>query len=259
MAHRLLCGNPAQFQGDERDVVLLSLVDGPNPDGGRLPMRQDERFKQRFNVAASRARDQLWVVYSLDPAADLQEGDLRRRLIEYALNPEAALHSLWGELDKAESPFEQEVLRWLMRAGYRVHAQVPVGCYRIDLVVEGGGQRVAVECDGDRWHPWERIYEDLERQAVLERLGWRFIRIRGSEFYRDPDGTMRRVFAELERMGINPGHEPGEPGEHHRGDRSVADELIQMAEEIRRQEMATAVDAMTLDGRQPGTPRRRGG
>jgi len=58
-----------------------------------------------------------------------------------------------------------------------------------------------------RWGPLASsgdIVEDLGRQAVLERLGWRFIRIRGSEFYRDPDGTVRRVFVQLERMGVHP-------------------------------------------------------
>lgn len=65
----------------------------------------------------------------------------------------------------------------------------------IDLVVEGAGNRIAIECDGDRWHPIEKLPENLARQAVLERLGWKFIRIRGSEFYRDPDGTMREAMS----------------------------------------------------------------
>lgn len=244
---RILCGNPAQFQGDERDVVLLSMVESPNEDGRPLPMRNEERFKQRFNVAASRARDQLWVVYSLDPKADLQEGDLRRRLIEYAIDtsrdPEAVLRSLWTESEKTDSPFEREVLERLVWAGYLVQSQVPVGCYRIDLVVEGGGRRVAVECDGDRWHPEERIWEDLERQAVLERLGWRFIRIRGSEFYRDREGTMRRVIEELGRMGVRPRHEWLEPGDDHRmGGHDLVKELIRMAQEIQGQKLAVEVD-----------------
>src|SRR5690606_23738875 len=136
---RILRGNPAQFQGDERDVVLLSMEESLILDGLPSRMQDDERFMQRFNVAAIRSSDQLWVIYSLDPKVDLQEGDLRRRLIEYAIdtsrNPDAVLASLWAESDKAESPFEREVLERLLRAGYRVQSQVPVGCYRIDLVV----------------------------------------------------------------------------------------------------------------------------
>jgi len=70
-------------------------------------MRQDDRFKQRFNVAASRARDQLWVVYSLDPSRDLKPGDLRRRLIEYALDPAAIVRTLTVEESRAQSEFER--------------------------------------------------------------------------------------------------------------------------------------------------------
>jgi len=245
--HRILCGTPPQFQGDERDVVLLSLVDSPRSDHRPLPIRQEDRFKQRFNVATSRARDQLWVVYSLDPKVDLQEGDLRRELIEYANNvfndPEGFHRMIWEETKKAESPFEREVIGWLLRANYRVRSQVSVGKYRIDIVVEGKNNRVAIECDGERWHTPERIWEDLERQAVLERLGWRFIRIRGSEFYRDPERTMRRVFEELERMGVQPGDTPFESGnKSQEGNYELLNEIIRMANEIEEKELSVVKD-----------------
>ncbi|WP_158539608.1 AAA domain-containing protein [Meiothermus sp. QL-1] len=195
---RLLCGNPAQFQGDERDVIFISLVD--TSEGAPLPLRDSESWRQRFNVAASRAKDQMWVVYSLDPTADLKPGDLRRLLIEHALNPENALTQIRVEGAKAESPFEREVLKHLSKAGFRVRAQYPVGSYRIDLVVESNGRKVAIGCDGDRYHPPEKWPEDLERQRVLERLGWRFIRVRGSSFYRDPESTMRWLTGEIKKM-----------------------------------------------------------
>jgi very-short-patch-repair endonuclease len=199
---RLLCGNPAQFQGDERDVVFLSLVDAPGE--GPLAMRQDHRFKKRYNVAASRARDQLWVVHSLDPQLDLKPGDLRRRLIEHARDPWAIASAGAKAEREAESPFEQAVIRKLVAAGYAVRSQWPVGHYRIDLVVEGNGKRLAIECDGERYHPPEALAADLERQAILERLGWKFVRIRGSAFYRDAEAAMKAVFERLEQLGIPP-------------------------------------------------------
>lgn len=233
---RLLCGNPAQFQGDERDVVLISMVDSPSPDGP-LPLRSDQRFKQRFNVAASRARDQLWVVYSLDPWSDLKPGDLRRELIEFAIrayqNPHVAIAQ--GEVHKTESQFELDVLDWLVKQGYRVRSQWAVGYYRIDLVIEdASGRRVAVECDGDRYHPIEKIREDLERQTILERLGWRFIRIRGSEFYRDRHSTMQRVVQELERLHIQPtkSHHEILKNEEPRLLYQIPDEIIRRVQDI---------------------------
>lgn len=204
--HRLLCGNAAQFQGDERDIVFLSLVDGP-PDDGTLPRRgagPRGLYKKRYNVAVSRARNQLWVIHSLDPGGHLKSGDLRRRLIEHARDPQALLRAMEEGGRKTESEFEKLVLERLVSAGYRVRPQWPVGAYRIDLVVEGDGRRLAVECDGERTHTSEQLQSDLERQAVLERLGWVFVRIRGSVFFRDPDRAMEPVFAKLTRLGIEP-------------------------------------------------------
>ena len=73
------------------------------------------------------------------------------------------------------------------------------------MVAVCGKKTVAIECDGERWHSGEaKIREDMERQTILERLGWRFIRIRGSEFYRDPEQTMQRVVEELTAFEIEP-------------------------------------------------------
>lgn len=202
--HRLLCGNAPQFQGDERDVVFLSMVDGP-PEQGVLSKRDAgprDLYKKRYNVAVSRARNQLWVVHSLDPELHLQPGDLRRRLIEHARDPQAL--SLAVQQQQTDSVFEQPVLQRLVAAGYRVRTQYPVGAYRIDLVVEGQKRRLAVECDGERWHTHEQLQHDLERQAILERLGWIFVRIRGSLFFRDPDAAMVPVFDKLKYLHIEP-------------------------------------------------------
>src|SRR5256885_10355266 len=167
---RVLCGDPAQFQGDERDVMFLSMVDVPEGDGP-LPLRNEEgyeyMFKKRFNVAASRARDQIWVVYSLDPNIDLKPGDIRRRLILHARDQHLHNQVLKEQEQKIESEFERQVLQRLVKAGYRVTTQWPVGAYRIDLGVEGAGRRLAIECDGERWHSAEKLGEDMAPPANL--------------------------------------------------------------------------------------------
>jgi very-short-patch-repair endonuclease len=201
-ARKFLCGTAAQFQGDERDVVFISTVD--SPEDGPLRMRQEDLYRQRFNVAASRPKDQLWVVHSLDPRRDLQAGDLRRRLIEHAENPGVLLRQELAKEKRTESEFERLVLKRLLGAGFRVQPQWPVGHYRIDLVVESSNGRLAVECDGDRFHSIETVADDMARQAVLERVGWRFVRIRGSQFFRDPDSAMKPVFETLSELGIQP-------------------------------------------------------
>jgi very-short-patch-repair endonuclease len=200
-----VAGNSAQFQGDERHVMLLSMVD--TPQNGPLAMRQTPAFKQRYNVAASRAKDQLWLIHSLDPSRDLKEGDLRRRLIGYIRDPGARRRALRQAEAKAESPFELEVVKRLIAAGYSVTPQWWVGGYRIDMVVGDGIHQAAVECDGEKYHGLDAIPADMARQAVLERVGWRFIRIRGCRFFRDPDATMSWVFDELKRLEVRPGRE----------------------------------------------------
>ena len=208
---RLVCGNSSQFQGDERDVMWLSVVDAPS--GSPLRLRSDQSFQQRYNVAASRARDQMWVVYSLDPFVDLKPEDLRRRLIEHALDPNARSSTRTAEDERVESELEKQVLQRLRERGYRVRPQWQVGHYRIDLVVEGSGKRLAVECDGDRHHTMENLQQELARQATLERLGWKFQRVRGTLYFLDPDAALAPVFAALAELGIAPEPEAAEPAQ----------------------------------------------
>ncbi|MHC1759934.1 MAG: AAA domain-containing protein [Negativicutes bacterium] len=203
---RIVCGSPAQFQGDERDVILISMVDSiGEEEDGFLRKKGEGAYssnKKRFNVAASRAKNQLWVVHSIDPQTQLKQGDIRRELILYAQNPYSRIQGIINERAIAESLFEIQVMERLAQQGYRVKAQWPVGYYRIDLVVVGSKERLAIECDGDRFHGPEKRDEDLERQAVLERLGWKFARIRGSLFFCDPVVAMQPVFEKLEEMRI---------------------------------------------------------
>lgn len=203
--HRILCGSPPQFQGDERDVIILNMVKGPGGEGPlHLQSPGNKVWKQRYNVAASRAKDQLWVVHSVDPGVDLQQDDIRTGLLRHVRDPQATERRISRVEHRTESVFEREVAADLLRAGYTVTPQYPVGNYRIDLVVKRGVNKVAVECDGDRFHTAENLQEDLQRQAVLERLGWRFIRIRGTRFFRDRERTMAQVMERLNRLGVLP-------------------------------------------------------
>lgn len=201
----IICGNPAHFQGDQRDVMFLSMVDSPS--GGPLNLRDGDAnrklFKKRYNVAASRAKDQMWLVHSLNHETDLKSGDIRKRLIEHMLDPKAWQRERDNLFTEAESPFEEKVISRLLERGFKVQPQYQVGAYRIDMVVSGGGKRVGVECDGEQWHGPDKLQEDMERQAILERLGWKFIRIRGSVFFRDADRAMTTVFSRLEELGIS--------------------------------------------------------
>ena len=209
---RIHSGISASFQGDERDIIFLSMVDGP-PEEGTLRATGEGAFeliKKRYNVAVSRAKDQLWVVHSFDPDLHLKTNDLRFRLLQHVKDPTASLRMFNQEVGRTESPFEREVLKRLTDAGFRVKTQWQVGYLRIDMGVIGADKRLAVECDGDRYHPMEKLAEDTERQSILMRRGWKFERIRGSAFYRDPDKAMEPVFDRLGELEILPERDDAE-------------------------------------------------
>ena len=204
--HSILCGNPSHFQGDERDVVFLTMVDS-NSGEGPLRMTTDgteSARKKRYNVAASRAKDQMWVINSLDANNDLKTGDIRKEFLEYINNPKDFI--LAEEIEKnSESIFEEEVVKYLVSEGYHIKQQWEVGAYRIDMVALFQDKKIAIECDGEKWHSTEeQIKQDMERQSILERCGWEFIRIRGSKYFKNPESTMKDVIDELNKKGIYP-------------------------------------------------------
>jgi len=234
---QILCGDSAQFQGDERDVMFMSVVDSP-PEQPPLSMRQEgpkKIFKKRFNVAASRARNQMWVVHSLNHETDLQVGDYRRCLIEHALDPEAwerELQKRLANVDPRSKIFEGTVLRRLTERGYNVLPQHQAGAYYIDLVVVGSGRRLAIECDGEVAHPPEKLQEDMDRQAILERLGWTFVRIRGSLFFRDEERALEPVFRRLQELSIAPELATDASSPAH-GQTDAVEQVIRRAQEVR--------------------------
>lgn len=201
LRHDIRVGEPAAFQGDERDIMFLSLVAERGSSG-----LSGLGFEQRFNVAASRARDRMVLVRSVE-LEDLRASDkLRRSLIEHFHAPFAAETSLADDRRaKCESPFEREMFDLLVERGYRVDTQVPVGTKRIDMVVEGGNDcRLAIECDGDRYHGPEQWPDDMARQRMLERAGWTVWRCFASRFVRERQAVIDELVAVLAARGIVP-------------------------------------------------------
>ncbi|GAB2855126.1 AAA domain-containing protein [Nocardioides pacificus] len=205
---RLRVGTPPDFQGDERHIVLLSMVVGPEQ---RFATLTKNEYQRRFNVAASRAQDQLWLFHSVTPDR-LSNADLRHSLLTYmqAAHSGATLPVPEGVTrDRRhrafDSLFEQRVFLDLVGAGYHVTPQVEVNHRRIDLVVTGRGSKLAVECDGDAWHSSpEQVQSDLDRELELRRCGWTFWRVRESEYYLDSQRALSTLWTTLDELGIGP-------------------------------------------------------
>lgn len=204
---KIICGDAYAFQGDERDVMFLSLVIASNAQFMALVKDAD---RQRFNVATSRARDQAYLYHSVR-IGDIRNSEcVRYKLLSWYFNhPLAEIESGIEVLkQKAESDFEIEVGERIIRRGYKVIPQyrpLPnVFNYRIDLVVQGEKNRLAVECDGDRFHGSEKWENDQRRETQLWRAGWKFWRISGSAFYRNKVKSLEGLWHFLEAEGIEP-------------------------------------------------------
>jgi very-short-patch-repair endonuclease len=214
---RLICGNPYSFQGDERDIMFLSMVAATNERIGPLTMSADER---RFNVAASRARDQMWLFHSVK-REDLSAACLRRHLLEFFEETKPSevaginiqeLHRKAEQcnraIEKPPQPFdswlELDVALEIANRDYHVVPQFDVAGKRIDLVVEGGHARLAVECDGDDSHGVDQYEQDMQRQRMLERCKWVFFRVRASQFYADKQAALKDLWSILDERGIRP-------------------------------------------------------
>ena len=218
---QIVCGDAYAFQGDERDVMFLSLVSAPQ-ENRRIPAMTDDEALRRFNVAASRARDQMYLFHTAT-LADLNPRCVRYQILEYCSNPRVAISDVSGldvsqlealalQADRQfvsppapfDSWFELDVFLAIARRGYRVIPQVEVGGYRIDLVVQGLDGSLAVECDGDAWHGPDRYEADAARQRDLERCGWEFWRLLESVFRLDPEEALTDLWKTLERRQVFP-------------------------------------------------------
>lgn len=229
-------------------MIFLSFVDSGDVEGKLLKKEGDrqEIMTKRYNVAVSRARDQVWLVHSFDWKTQLNFEDLRRKLFEHAdkvLSGAASDEKIRADADPNSQFFEVPVAKHLKQLGYRIRQQEPVGNFRIDIAVFGTGyKRVALECDGDRYHSGaQKIEEDMRRQTVLERIGWSFIRLRGSEYFRDPEKAMNRVVRELEELGIYPDKKTEEDRQDN------GDQLLCRVRQAAGPVTRGSVDVMTLE------------
>jgi very-short-patch-repair endonuclease len=203
--------NLENIQGDERDVIFLSVTYAKGTDG-RLrynfgPLNGENGWR-RLNVLTTRARQRMVVFSSMrgeeiSAAATTSRGaQLLREFLNYAEH---------GRLESAvatraadtESPFERDVLQELTRRGLTVVPQVGVAGYRIDLGVlddaAPGRFLCGIECDGASYHASETARDrDRLRQQVLEARGWTIHRVWSTDWFKDRNGQVERLLALVE-------------------------------------------------------------
>jgi very-short-patch-repair endonuclease len=206
--HALVVVTPDGFQGDERDVILYSL----SWDNDLMPrqalsqrQRQHPHEQGMLNVAFTRARDEMHIFHSA-PVETFGLADGRPGVLSRWLQHCAAIHAggrakpRQSRIGEVDSEFEAEVAAALRARGALVMHQYPACGFHIDLMCEKDDTRVAVECDGERYHLDEHgqpKIEDLEREAILRRAGWHIVRIPYRRWLADRDAVVESVLAAL--------------------------------------------------------------
>lgn len=202
--------NLENVQGDERDVIFISIGYGRTAERflamsfGPLNREGGER---RMNVLISRARKRCEVFTSLG-SEDIDLGRAAgagvaalKTFLQYAETGKIETSTPSGR--PPDSDFEEQVLRRLTALGHIVQAQVGCAGFFLDLAVvdpvRPGRYVLGIECDGARYHSARSARDrDRLREYVLQGLGWRIHRIWSTDWFRDPDGELRKVVREIE-------------------------------------------------------------
>ncbi|WP_370946019.1 AAA domain-containing protein [Amycolatopsis sp. cg5] len=203
---RFFIKNLESVQGDERDVIVLSVgvAKGVNGRINRTsfgPLNY-EGSARRVNVAVTRAKRRMTIVSSfraadLEPAEQVNGTELLRRYLDFAERR--------GEIDQVGrlaggelNGFERAIHDALVSKGIMVFPQWGFSDYYIDFALahrdDPGRMVLAVEADGDTYHRSESARDrDRLRQAHLENLGWRFHRLWSSAWFADPEGETEKI------------------------------------------------------------------
>lgn len=204
--------NLENVQGDERDVIFISVGYGPTVPGGRPPMRfgplGTEGGERRLNVLISRAKRRCEVFSSItdediepDFAATRKGVFAFRMFLHYARTGRLTLSESAGR-DQA-NVFEEQVATALQARGYQVHRKVGLAGFFIDLAIADeerpGVYLLGIECDGSSYHSSRSARDrDRLRQSVLESHGWRLHRIWSTDWFHRPQEQLQLVISRIE-------------------------------------------------------------
>lgn len=210
--------NLETVQGDQRDVIMISVGYGPTEPGARTmsmnfgPLNK-KGGERRLNVAITRATTEVLVFASFDAGMiDLTRSSARavqdlKHYIDFAARGPAALGAAVHGASAADydSDFEMAVAEGLRQRGWSLQTQIGVSKFRVDLGVvhpDAPGRYLAgVECDGATYHASPSARDrDRVRHIILENLGWRLLRLWSTDFFIDPEGALDRLHGRLEAL-----------------------------------------------------------
>jgi very-short-patch-repair endonuclease len=202
--------NLENVQGDERDVMFISVGYGRNQQGRmlmRFPTLGSDGGERRLNVLITRAKRRCEVFSSItDEDIDLNRAHGKgvaafQQFLHYARTGDLEITRMTDR--EFDSIFEEQVAAALTEHGYVVKQQVGQSGFFIDLAVvdaeRPGRYLIGIECDGAAYHSSRSARDrDRLRQAVLEDHGWKIHRIWSTDWFKQPDTQLRETIAAIE-------------------------------------------------------------
>ncbi len=189
--HQITVGTAHTFQGDERDVMLLSFCVDPSSHRATITFLNQENL---FNVAVTRARQRQVIFTSLD-LKGLPLDHLVTAYLQYAAD---CLETGSAEEHGPPEGFVGELGAALQDQGYTVWYDYPVAGFQIPIVASYRNATLAIECDGV---PETRALPDginpVDRQSILERAGWTVHRLPFRRWVEDRAGCLAEIAAML--------------------------------------------------------------
>jgi very-short-patch-repair endonuclease len=191
---QLIIDTAHKFQGDARDVVLISLCYSKDmPRGAAWFLGEGTEW---LNVAVSRARA---VCHIFGNRTDAENTSIRhiRNLARYTSR---LVGQPSPDLFEFESPWERRLFDALKAAGIDAIPQYPLAGRRLDLAVIKGTVKLDVEVDGETYHrdpDGFRKTSDLWRDHVVSGLGWRVCRFWVYELRENMEKCVERVGREI--------------------------------------------------------------
>lgn len=212
----LIVRNLENVQGDERDVVIISTVYGPDSNGHvfqRFGPIGSEYGHRRLNVLYTRAKELMWIVTSLDDNLIVTSANSSRgvhalkNFLHYARTRKLGAEvTSFGERPP-DSDFELHVAQKLKQRlpDLDIVAQVGVAGFFIDLAVKHpkkeGAFLLGIECDGKTYHSSKSARDrDKIRQQILEDLGWSLHRIWSTDWFTNPEIEIKKLVARIQSL-----------------------------------------------------------
>jgi len=245
----LFIKNLENVQGDERDVIFISMTYGPQEPGGKVyqrfgPINSDVGWR-RLNVLFTRSKKRMHIFSSMG-ANDIVTGSSSKRgvhalrdFLNYCEN--GILHKEQRNTGKEpDSDFEISVIKALSDEGFECIPQVGVAGFFIDIAVidpgNPGRYLMGIECDGATYHSAKSVRDrDRLRQTILERLGWNIQRIWSTDWFQNPHAEIKTIVKELNELKT----ELVEEFHEDENLDSEVDEIEEIIEEVEEQEAIT--------------------